>query len=300
MRQLPVARLAVVGLGLVGGSVALAARAAFSGMEVMGIDRQAIAEVAADRGVVQRAVDVADDAAVQAALAEAELVVLALPVLSVVQFLDTHAAVLAARICTDTGSTKAEILAAAGRLGLPGFVGGHPMAGRPTGGLANASAMLFHQARWFLCPQSPESPWGQSSAGGADADARGRAAMTTCRAFVAGLGAVPVEVDAEDHDRDVALTSHVPHLLANVLAETVLAQGVLDAAGGSLREMLQVAGASFDVWGDTLQTNQVAVTAALDDVIARLQALRDGGLADRERLRDLFARGRACRERLHG
>jgi prephenate dehydrogenase len=110
---------------------------------------------------------------------------------------------------------------------------------------------------------------------------------------------VPVEVDAADHDRDVALTSHVPHLMANVLAEAVLAAGATDAAGGSLRDMLKVAGAPFDVWGDTISTNRVAIRDALDDLVTRLRDVQ-GALDDKDRLRELFAHGRALRERVHG
>jgi prephenate dehydrogenase len=170
---------------------------------------------------------------------------------------------------------------------------------RAHGGLASADAALLEGARWFVCVDADVTADGETKGEGANGVIVDADALARVRAFVASLGADPVEVTAAEHDRDVALTSHVPHLLANVLAEAVLDAGALEAAGGSLREMLRVAGAPFDVWGDTLQTNQPSIVAALDDVVRRLQAL-SGELNDRERMRELFACGRALRERLHG
>lgn len=266
------------GLGLVGGSVARAARAAWPGMRIVGVDRDAIAEVARERGFVDEAVG--PDRAARA-LADAELVVLCLPILQILAVLERHASDLGRAVVTDTGSTKREIVAVARRCRIPRFVGGHPMAGKAQGGLAHSDAGLFEDARWLLCSEEDTDP----------------SALSVLRDFVGGLGARPVEVSAADHDRDVALTSHVPHIVVNALAESVLSQGALDAAGGSLRDVLQVAGAPFDVWGDTLSTNAVAIRVALEELIARLQGI-SSSLEDKDRMRDLFARGHAVRERV--
>ncbi len=274
----------MVGLGLVGGSVCRAARIAFPGVRVVGVDREGIVAVAKDGGVIDEGVVASDHDAVAAALrgSDGGVVVLALPVLSVVEVMERHAEALRGVPCTDTGSTKRAVVDAARRLGLGSFVGGHPMAGKSTGGLAHADAQLFDGARWFLCAD----------------DGTDLGVIASARAFVRGLGAVPVEIDAADHDRDVALTSHLPHMLANVLAEAVLAAGATDAAGGSLKDIMKVAGAPIDVWGDTVSTNAEAIGDALDDMTARLQTLR-AHLHDKERVRELFAHGRALKERLH-
>ena len=284
LRTVPARHLVVVGLGLVGGSVALAARI-HGPLRCTGIDRAAIGAVALEQGIVDDVVDDTDVDAINRILAEADLVVLALPVLAVATFLERHQGALARAdlAVTDTGATKRHLDDVAGAAGLANFIGGHPMAGKAQGGLAHASAHLFEGARWFLCARR-------------DADT---AILTRVRAFVSLLGAVPVEVDAGEHDRDVALTSHLPHLVANAVAEVVLQEGALHAAGGSLRDLLVVAGAPFESWGDTIQTNQVAIGTALDDLISRLTAIR-AALDDKDRLRDLFAHGRAVKERSNG
>ncbi|OGQ09087.1 MAG: hypothetical protein A2138_12730 [Deltaproteobacteria bacterium RBG_16_71_12] len=281
LRPLPAARVAFVGLGLIGGSLAKATRKAWPGVTVLGVDRPSILEVAREAQLVDEAAP--PDAAADL-LAGADLVVFCLPVLGIAQGLERFAPALRARaVATDTGSTKRVIVETAARLGLARFVGGHPMAGKAQGGLAHADAALFLGARWFLCPAPGVDP----------------AALLLLRQWVRDLGARPVELDAAEHDRSVALTSHLPHVVANAIAEAVLDGGALDAAGGSLKDVLKVAGAPFETWGDTLATNAEAVKAALDDLCSRLGAIASS-LEDRERMRDLFARGRACRERLAG
>jgi prephenate dehydrogenase len=273
----------MVGLGLVGGSVCRALRDAFPSLHISGVDRRAIVELATESGVVHDGVAADDDEAVAALLARADAVILALPVLAVTTMLAKYAALLQKTLVTDTGSTKRAVVDAARAAGLKAFVGGHPMAGKSSGGLAHADARLFEGARWFLC---------------ADAAIDG-AMLGRARELVRATGAIPIEVDAADHDRDVALTSHVPHLMANVLAEAVLAAGATDAAGGSLKDMLKVAGAPFEVWSDTISTNRAAIHDALDELVSRLRTVQ-GSLDDKDRLRELFAHGRALRERVHG
>ncbi|MCP4501693.1 MAG: prephenate dehydrogenase/arogenate dehydrogenase family protein [Deltaproteobacteria bacterium] len=279
LRQAGVSHLVIVGLGLVGGSLARATRAAFPQAKISGIDRSVILEVAKDEGFID---DGAETENASSFLGEADLVVICLPVLSIAKFLEEHQEALKeGAVITDVGSTKAGIVQRARELGLDRFVGGHPMAGRPQGGLANADADLVTGATWFLCPTVETD----------------LTAVAFARQWVSQVGALPVEIDAQEHDRQVALTSHLPHMLANALAEVVLEGGSLDAAGGSLKEILRVAGASFDVWGDTLGTNEPAVKDALLRLGNKLLGLAEE-LDDVDRLRDLFARGRACRERL--
>jgi prephenate dehydrogenase len=289
LRAVPARRVAFVGLGLMGGSLAKATRRAWPSARLCGVDRPGLMEAALDAGIVDEAAPASlgsatggvDDERAAALLGGADLVVLCLPVLSIAHALERWRGALAWPVVTDIGSTKRVVMETAERLQLPRFVGGHPMAGKSQGGLAHADADLVVGATWFLCAPKDGDP----------------AALKLCRQFVKDLGARPVELEAMEHDRSVALTSHLPHVVANALAEAVLDGGALDAAGGSLRDVLHVAGAPFESWGDTLATNAVAIQAALADLRRRLDEI-GAQIGDRDRMRDLFARGRACKERL--
>jgi prephenate dehydrogenase len=244
-------RITVVGTGLIGTSVALAARA--RGDDVVGFD--------VDPDVLERAA--ARDAleprpTLEEAVAGAELVVVAAPI---AQLPSTVGAVLAASTdatVTDVGSTKASVVRAAD--GSPRFVGGHPISGSETRGPEHASAKLFEGATWFLTPDARTDP------------ARHRVVHT----FVAALGATPVAIDADAHDRLVAMTSHVPHVLANVVANQTGAARVeghepLAHAGGSLRDMTRIAGANPRIWVDIYLDNADAIRAALQEHRRRIE-----------------------------
>src|SRR5712691_917062 len=254
-----VRRLAIVGTGLIGASIGLAARAA--GVEdVCGwdVDSDAL-RVAHDRGAVATAESLAD------AVDGAELAVVAAPVAS----LPTEvAAVLESSgngtTVTDVGSTKGAVTAA---VTDSRFIGGHPVCGSEARGPAHATGELFRGATWFLTPVADTDP----------------TRYRTLHGFVASLGAVPVAVDPEAHDRLVALTSHLPHALANLLlnqAGTSRIEGhdPLAAAGGSLRDMTRVAGANPRIWVDIFLDNADALTVALAEHRRRVEQL-EGALA---------------------
>jgi prephenate dehydrogenase len=254
-------RLAVVGTGLIGASVGLAARRAELG-EVVGWDEDSVAlEVAAERGAVAAA------ASLEEALGNADVALVAVPVASLPSAV--RAALEAApETCavTDAGSTKESVCAAAA--GDPRFVGGHPICGAETRGPERATAELFEGATWFLTPLATTDP------------ERYRA----IHSLVAALGARPVAIDAAAHDRLVAVTSHLPHALANVLLNQAGAARVeghepLAAAGGSLRDMTRIAGANPRVWVDIFLDNRAAVAAALAEHRRRVEQL-EAALAD--------------------
>jgi len=247
-----VRRLAIVGTGLIGASIGLAARAA--GVEdVCGwdVDSDAL-RVAHERGAVATAKSLAD------AVEGAELAVVAAPVAS----LPTEvAAVLESSgngtTVTDVGSTKSAVTAA---VTDSRFIGGHPVCGSEARGPANATGELFRGATWFLTPVADTDP----------------TRYRTLHGFVASLGAVPVAVDPLAHDRLVALTSHLPHALANLLlnqAGTSRIEGhdPLAAAGGSLRDMTRVAGANPRIWVDVFLDNADALAAALAEHRRRVE-----------------------------
>jgi prephenate dehydrogenase len=237
-------RLTIVGTGLIGASVGLAARA--GGAAVSGWDPDPVSlRAAADRGAVEPAGSLAE------ALDGAELAVIAAPV----SLLPGQvAAVLRGTgeevTVTDVGSTKASVVAAAA--GSSRFVGGHPIAGKEVHGAEHASAGLFEGATWFLTPTAETSP----------------ERYRLVHGFAAELGAFPHAIEPGVHDELVALTSHLPHVLANVVANQAGAQRVeghdpLANAGGSLRDMTRIAGANPRMWIDVLLDNSGAVRTAL-------------------------------------
>jgi prephenate dehydrogenase len=248
-------RIAVIGTGLIGASVGLAARR--DGHAVTGYDPDAVAlEVAAERGAVDEAAP-----SLEAALESAALAVVAAPV---AQLVTTVQAVLAASgedcSVTDVGSTKARVCAAASSTR---FVGGHPVCGSEAHGPAHARADLFQGASWFLTPGP------QTSA----------ETHRLVHGFVSSLGATPVAVDPLVHDRLVALTSHLPHALANLVVNQAGAaridghEPLAAAAGGSLRDMTRVAGANPRIWVDIFLENAGAVREALGEHRRRIEQL---------------------------
>ena len=240
-------RVAIVGTGLIGASVGLAAKR--GGASVVGFDADGgVAAAALERGAVDEV-----GGTLEEALAGAELAVVAVPV---GQLAAQVGVVLEASgdgcTVTDVGSTKSAVCAAAGT--SPRFVGGHPVCGSEARGPDHASADLFHRATWFLSPLAQTDPLRYRLVHG----------------FVAELGATPVAVDPGAHDRLVALTSHLPHVIANVLVNQAGATRIdghepLSSAGGSLRDMTRVAGANPRIWVDIFLENAGALRAALAD-----------------------------------
>jgi prephenate dehydrogenase len=240
-------RVAIVGTGLIGASVGLAA--ARGGATVVGFDQDRdTAEIALERGAVHEA-----PGSLGEALEGVDLAVVAVPVGQLAgQVRSVLEASRDGTTVTDVGSTKAAVCAAAG--GSPRFIGGHPVCGSEARGPEHASAELFEGATWFLSPLAQTDP------------ARHR----LVHGFVAGLGATPIAVDPAAHDRLVALTSHLPHVMANVLVNQAGATRIdghepLSSAGGSLRDMTRVAGANPRIWVDIFLENAVALRAALAD-----------------------------------
>jgi prephenate dehydrogenase len=252
----------VVGTGLIGASVALGSRRA-GVASVVGWDPDAAhLDVAVQRG----AVDAADSLA--EAVEGAEVVVVAAPVGDLPETL-REVLERAPDGCTvtDVGSTKGPVCAAAGS--DPRFVGGHPICGAETRGPERATAELFEGATWFLTPTAATAP----------------ERLRLVHGLVSSLGARPVAIGPEAHDRLVAVTSHLPHVLANVLLNQAGATRIdghdpLQAAGGSLRDMTRIGGANPRIWVDIFLDNRKAITAALADQRRLLEqverALADG------------------------
>ncbi len=274
MSDAPFRTLAVAGLGLIGGSIALAVRERWPSMRVTGVDTPAVLAHVRGNGALDRAVTSMAD------VGDVDLLVLAAPV-------HENEALLASlptpgpALVTDVGGTKRSIVDAAAGLGLASrFVGGHPLGGGERGGFAFARPDLFEGRAWILTP-SGTLP----------------ASHEALIRFVAGFGARPVTMAPDAHDRLMGYVSHLPQLTASVLMDVVGSRVEADdlrLAGRGLVDTTRLASSPVNIWRDICDTNADAIGAALDDLIARLQALRaDLRGAEVERLFGEAARARA-------
>jgi prephenate dehydrogenase len=247
-------RVAVVGLGLIGGSIALAARE-HAGASVTGWDVDAAAiDTAVEHGVIDRR-----SASLEETVADAEVIFIAAPVGALPE-LAAQVLRCAPDDCavTDVGSTKRTVVDAHSD---PRFVGGHPLAGSEAIGAVNARADMFEGATWYLTPAGTTSP----------------SALGRVRELVVALRANPVEVDADVHDELMAVVSQLPHVFANVLvaqATDARFAGHLEP-GPSFRDATRVAGANTAVWTDIYMSNRDALGTALDEAITRLTRVRE-------------------------
>ena len=256
MSEPPFQRIAIYGLGLIGGSIALAVRRRWPGAAIVAIDRAEVVQTA----MRMRVADAGGDRF--SAAAGCDLLVLAAPVLQNVTALRALPGQLAApMVVTDVSSTKRAVVAAAADLpaGMV-FVGGHPLAGAAVSGLEAARPDLFDDRAWILTP-----------AGAADA------ALPALSEFVRGLRAVPREMAAAEHDRLLAYISHLPQLAVSALMHVVGAHAReegLALAGRGLRDTTRLASSPAGTWRDIVATNGDHVSAALDDLIGALQRLK--------------------------
>lgn len=251
-------QLTVVGLGLMGGSLALALREHAG--QVIGVETSAAARaLALERGIVASAT-----ADLREGVADADVVVLATPVRSIIEMLEQRLGTYmrSNTLLLDLGSTKQRIGRAMRDLPIGILaVGGHPMTGRELSGVAASDATMFRGRPFVLCPNRRTTP----------------SALLRARALVLALGAIPVEMDAERHDRVVAAISHLPYLLSTALVATVADEGkadeaVWELAAGGFRDMSRLAGSDVRMMGDILSTNNQAVAMLL--AMFRMQLAR--------------------------
>jgi prephenate dehydrogenase len=249
-------RIAVLGVGLIGGSIGLAAKRRLRA-EVGGFDPDpATRERAAELEAVDRIGD-----SIAAAVDGAEVVFCAAPV-GVLPGLVTEALASSGdhAVVTDVGSTKGTLVEAQLGPHEERFIGGHPLAGAETAGVGNARADLFEGARWYLTPTERSSGM----------------LYDRLQRTIADLGARPQAIDAETHDRLMATVSHLPHVIANVLVQQAAAAAAeeserLPEVGPSFRDTARVAGANPLIWGDIFATNREAVAREVDAVSERLR-----------------------------
>ncbi len=276
-------KIAVLGLGLIGGSLALALRSARLAEQVAGFDKDAtVTRYAIERGAVSQACVTPEEAA-----RDADLVVLATPVLAVRDLLARVAPVLKrGALVTDTASTKARVVAWADALLPPhaAFVGGHPMAGREASGIEAAEEHLFAGCVYCLTPTLQTSS----------------ESMVTLSEIVERLGAHPVTLDAEQHDRFVAGISHLPFVLSTALVQALGEaqdwQEMARLAASGYRDMSRLAAGSPTMYRDICSTNKEAILDWLDAFTTQLAVVRTHIANSDEDLLAYFARAREVRE----
>ena len=282
----PLGSLAVIGVGQIGGSVALAARAAGAVTEVVGWGRSAeTLERARALGIIDRV------AATRAEVARgAALVVLATPVRSLGEVArDIAPALEAGAIVFDVGSVKATAIREVERhLPRGAFVACHPIAGTERNGPDAASPLLFEGKRCVICP----------SAGNREE------AVATIEALWAAMGAEPVRMDAALHDRVMGAGSHLPHVAAYALASVMtgldaeLVSGLLRLPTSSLRDTTRIAASSPAMWRDILVDNKAEVVPLVEALAAKIEALRAAIAAgDADRIEALLSEGKSGRDR---
>ncbi len=241
--------LAIVGLGLMGGSLALALRNCAD--TITGIDPDAETRAyALDNGIVNAATD-----DLQTGVAEADTVILCAPVRAITAMVERRIGsyLRSNTLLVDIGSTKHDICEAMGRLPVGIMaVGGHPMTGKEVSGVQASDAGLYRGRPFVLCPTRRTTP----------------AARLRALELVDALGAVSFEMEAERHDHLVAAISHLPYILSATLVATVAQQGqsdpaVWELAAGGFRDMSRLAGQDVQMMGDILSTNTQAVATLL-------------------------------------
>lgn len=271
--------LAVVGVGLIGGSFALAAKEAGIAHRVLGVSSAATLEKA-------KALRIVDDGLpLEEAIPQADLVFLSSTIHTIIEMMPRlEGLVKPGAIVTDAGSTKRAIVRAAEAVEGMYFVGGHPMAGKEKGGVEQADATLFRGRLWVLTTDHGQR------------DDR----FDKLESIVRHVGAKPVLMPAAEHDAAVARTSHLPQLLSTALAASLEQSFHHEApviAGPGLMDATRLALSPYPVWKDILETNRDQIHAAMADFLDEWKH-QYTALADDVNLEDQFLRAAAFARRL--
>ncbi len=257
-------RIAIVGLGLIGGSLAAAFKRKNVAARLLGVDQAEVLTQASERGLID---DGFAPEARAAALAEADLVILATPIRTILDLLrEIGPELKPGALVTDVGSTKARVVATAREHLPPGvyFLGGHPMTGSEKSGVAHADPLLFENAAYVLTHEErvPEPR------------------VQDLVELLQTVGARVLFLSPEAHDRIAAAVSHVPQILAVALMQFAAERNqrephTLELAAGGFRDMTRIAASPYAVWADILATNRETILAALGDFQRQLQELHE-------------------------
>ena len=246
--------VAIAGVGLIGGSFGLALRAAGFTGRILGVSSPATIRTAVGR----KAID--EGATLEEAAGCADVILLAQPIRVILDTLGRiDDLVRPGTLITDAGSTKGCIVHRANeRIRRGVFLGGHPMAGKERSGIAEAESGLFTGRTWALCPFDPGMLERDPAAGFVR--------------WIERIGARPAVLEAGEHDRLAAFTSHLPQLISTVLAETVAGRPrATELAGPALRDLTRLASSPYSIWRDILSTNRDAIQDAVGQFVAELQ-----------------------------
>ncbi len=293
MAEFTFQKLVIFGVGLIGGSLALALRRAHPQGLIVGVERTFPSAVrAVDLGVIDQAVALHDDVSLAQALTGADLIVLAAPLSQTYGLLARLAPHLEAHtLVTDTGSAKVSAIAAA-RAALQGkigqFVPAHPIAGRALSGVEAALADLYVNHKAVLCALPENTP----------------TAVQRIADMWRAAGAIPYSMEAEQHDAIFASVSHLPHILAFALIEQLLRSGNADLklafAGSGFRDFTRIAASNAEMWRDICAANRNALLSELDAYLSVLNNLRAAlEIGDGATLESLFARASDKRLQWH-
>jgi len=271
-------RLCIVGVGLIGGSIGMGARQRGLAKHVVGTGRNAERlQMAMQKGAADEVTT-----SLQEGVTGADMVVVCTPVGLILptvrlfqQWMAPHCVV------TDVGSVKSALVATATELLGPRFVGGHPMAGSEQAGVHNARADLFVGTTWAVTPIDGTSP----------------EAVQRVTALAQGLGAQVITADPDEHDRAVALTSHLPHALALALMHVAESTPYPQLIGGSFRDGTRVAASSPELWRDIFLHNREHVLWAIDEFLGKLEEVRTAiADEDAETIQRFFTEARILRQ----
>jgi prephenate dehydrogenase len=274
--------IVIAGVGLIGGSFALALRRAGFDGRIIGVSSENTLKQARQLGVIDEGLPL------EQAIPQADLVYLAQPIGRIIDLLHHLDPLLkSGALITDAGSTKSAICTAARQfIHHAQFLGGHPMAGKETRGVAEAEASLFEGRTYVLTPAS-------------ERDMRSDAALEFA-VWVQRIGAIPLLIGPDEHDRVVSFTSHLPQILSTALSGTVAAnlesEEHLAISGPGLVDMTRLARSSWELWRDILATNAGSVDQAISACISRLEHMREN-LKSRQ-LREEFEQAAALANRL--
>jgi prephenate dehydrogenase len=269
---MPIRQITIVGTGLIGGSLGLALRKHKFAGRIVGCDRDAALEKARNRGAIDGGTSNPADA-----VRGSQVIVLATPVLAILDLIDRLGPALPARaLLTDVGSTKATVVERAvkvfGSNAPKRFLAGHPMAGKESSGVDYADPDLFHNAVWFITPLPKQS--------------LNDGLLCEYASWIDRIGARIAMLPAAEHDRLCAWISHVPQMISTALAAALVDEfgaeaPLLPAGGRALQEMTRISASPYSMWRDIAISNQKNLESALWKVEQRLAHIREN-LATRE------------------
>jgi prephenate dehydrogenase len=282
---MPIRQFTIIGTGLIGASLALALKKYGFRGQIIGCDREPILERALKAGVIDVALNNPSEA-----IRGSQIVVLAAPVLGIIDLIDRLAPRISAKtLLTDVGSTKAQILAhakkALGENVAARFLGGHPMAGKEQSGLEFADPDLFQGATWFITPVHDQKIYDGLSGDYIE--------------WLEKIGGRIASIGAEEHDKLCAWISHLPQMISTALAATLVDEygaeaPLLEAGGHALREMTRISGTPYSWWRDVALSNKNNLQDALLKLEQELAHIREN--LDSRELATVFEKAHQLRK----